>query len=323
MLGEIPLSGLSRERNSAEKIPAAITDVGCEREINEDRYAVIDSPAGRAWLVCDGMGGALGGELAAQLAIDAIRRALESNGTEESDEALRSSLEEANRIIVLRRQNPAFSAMGTTIVAALINGSELIISHAGDSRAYIVRGTETQQLTTDHTYVQELVERGAISQEEAMNHPQSHVLTKCLGADPRIEIETQPFWIWDTQAGEEQDILLLCSDGLYSLVADDEIAEIVNTNPPQDACVQLTELAKLRGGYDNITLAIVPLGGVLRDECPTGQRALKKKKVAKKQSGPQRQKRTLTAMQKVLVVMMLAVLGVLCAALFVVFGMGA
>ena len=98
MLGEIPLSGLSRERNSSERVPAAITDVGCEREINEDRYAVVDSPAGRSWLVCDGMGGALGGELAAQLAIDAIRRALESGSFEDGEEALRVSIEEANRI---------------------------------------------------------------------------------------------------------------------------------------------------------------------------------------------------------------------------------
>lgn len=320
MLGEIPLSGPSGERSSSEKIPAAITDVGCEREINEDRYAVVDSPFGRAWIVCDGMGGALGGELAAQLAIDAIRRSLESGSFDDSEEALRTAIEEANRIIVLRRQNPAFSAMGTTIVAVVLNGSDVAVAHAGDSRAYIVRGNEIQQLTTDHTYVQELVDRGTISQDESLTHPQSHVLTKCLGADPRIEIETNSFWLWDSEPGAEKDILLLCSDGLYSLVDDNEIAESVKTRSPQDACVHLTELAKTRGGYDNITLAVVPLEGALREECPSGKKEIKRK-TSRRQIVPLRPRRSLSTSQKVLVFMMLAVLGVLIAALFVVFGM--
>jgi protein phosphatase len=116
MLGDNPSLSSIEEDSSDRSVPAAITDIGCEREINEDRYAVIDSSVGRAWIVCDGMGGCLGGELAAQLAIDAIRRALESQDFDSSNEALRFSIEEANRIIVLRRQNPAFSSMGTTVV---------------------------------------------------------------------------------------------------------------------------------------------------------------------------------------------------------------
>ena len=320
MLGEIPLAGGVSERNSSENIPAAITDVGCEREINEDRYAVVDSPMGRAWIVCDGMGGALGGELAAQLAIDAIRRALESGNFDDSQEAIQNAIEEANRIIVLRRQNPAFSAMGTTIVAVLLNDSEVAVAHAGDSRAYVIRGDEIQQLTTDHTYVQELVDRGTISEQEALTHPQSHVLTKCLGADPRIEIETTMFWTWDKEPGAQNDILMLCSDGLYSLVDDQEIAEAVKTRTPQDACVHLTELAKTRGGYDNITLAVVPLEGTLKEECPGGAKQLKKKS-SLRQIQPQRPRRRLSTGQKVLVFLMLAVLGVLISALFIAFGM--
>ena len=171
-----------RGQPSSAEVPAAITDVGCERETNEDRYAVIDSPMGKVWLVCDGMGGCLGGELAAQLAIDAIRRGLESREFASTSEALLAAVEEANRVIVLRRQNPAFSGMGTTVVAAMICGDEVVIAHAGDSRAYLVRDKEIQQLTVDHTYVQDLVERGQISDEEALSHPQAHVLTRCLGA---------------------------------------------------------------------------------------------------------------------------------------------
>ena len=268
MLGQMsPLTGL-RGGRAQESIPAAITDIGCEREINEDRYAVMDSASGRAWIVCDGMGGTLGGELAAQLAIDSIRRALESRQYDSPTEALRSSIEEANRVIVLRRQNPAFSSMGTTIVGAFVHRDELVIAHAGDSRAYLVRNGSIQQLTVDHTYVQDLVDRGAIGAEEALSHPQAHVLTRCLGAEPRLEVDVQGFWIWDVTGDEPEDKLVLCSDGLYSLISDDEIADLVTKLTPQEACARLVEMAKARGGYDNITLAVLPLGGQLRDENP-------------------------------------------------------
>ncbi len=280
MLGDsYSMSGLGGAR-AEENIPAAITDIGCEREINEDRYAVIDSPSGRAWIVCDGMGGALGGELAAQLAIDAIRRAMESGDFESEAEALRVSIEEANRVIVLRRQNPAFSGMGTTVVGALMNDDRVMITHAGDSRAYLVRDGVLQQLTTDHTYVQDLVERGAITPEEALSHPQSHVLTRCLGAEPRLQLDVQEFWVWGVNEGEPEDKLVLCSDGLYGLVSDSEIADIVTKNSPQEACVQLIELAKSRGGYDNITLAVLPLNGQLREESARKEAPVKKKRTA-------------------------------------------
>lgn len=265
MLGD----SLSIQNNNTgrveENIPAAITDIGCEREINEDRYAVIDSASGRAWVVCDGMGGAMGGELAAQLAIDAIRRSLSSDN-DSCGEAISTAIEEANRVIVLRRQNPAFSGMGTTVVSAIVNEDEVVITHAGDSRAYLVRDGVLQQLTTDHTYVQDLVERGQVTPEEALSHPQSHVLTRCLGAEPRLQLDLQEYWIWESSENEPQDKLVLCTDGLYSLVSDQEIADVVSKNSPQESCAQLVELAKNRGGYDNITLAVLPLGGQLREE---------------------------------------------------------
>lgn len=265
-------------------IPAAITDIGCERDINEDRYAVIDSPTGRAWIVCDGMGGELGGELAAQLAIDAVRRSLESREFTNGIEAIRFAMEEANRVIVLRRQNPAFSAMGTTIVGTLIQGDEVVLCHAGDSRAYVVRDGAIQQLTVDHTYVQDLVDRGAISEEDAMSHPQSHVLTRCLGAEPRLELDTQTLWVWDVDEGEPEDRLVLCTDGLYSLVPDEEIAEIVSKFSPQESCVRLVETAKSRGGFDNITVAVLPLGGQLHEERSERSRLVAKAKSSKRRN---------------------------------------
>jgi len=258
--------------SSATELPAAMTDIGCEREINEDRYVVIDSPAGQAWIVCDGMGGTLGGELAAQLAVDSMRRSLSATQVAEPEMALTAAIQEANRVIVLRRQNPAFSSMGTTVVGAMIKGDEITIAHAGDSRAYLVRAGEVQQLTIDHTYVQDLVDKGLISHEESMTHPQAHVLTKCLGAEPRLEMDRQTYWIWETSQEEVKDYLVLCSDGLYSHVSDQEMGEIVVSATPQESCAKLVELARERGGYDNITVAIIPLDGKLDNQPPTKRR---------------------------------------------------
>ncbi len=251
-------------------IPAAITDTGCERDLNEDRYAVIESASGLAWLVCDGMGGTTGGELAAQLAIDGIRRDLEGLPQRPIAIALKSAILEANRIIVLRRQNQAFAQMGTTVVGAIFDGQELAIGHVGDSRAYLVRSGRIEQLTIDHTYVQELVDKGQIRPEEALSHPQAHILTRAIGSEPGLQVDIDRFWIWDIGATETPDLLLLCTDGLYSHVADVEIARIVSAQSPQAACVQLVELAKSRGGFDNITVAIVPLTGHLKREAPIG-----------------------------------------------------
>ncbi len=223
---------LSSEENTGQgefsqeddfSIPAAITDTGCERELNEDRYAVIESNSGIAWIVCDGMGGAMGGELAAQLVIDDLRRDLEQLPPRPPVVALKAATLEANRVIVLRRSNPAFASMGTTIVASMICDREVGICHAGDSRAYLVRNSAIQQLTTDHTFVQDLVDSGQIEIEEALSHPQAHVLTRCIGSEPGLKVDTSRYWIWDSEEGEKNDVLLLCSDGLYSLVSDGEI----------------------------------------------------------------------------------------------------
>lgn len=260
----------SYDEGPDSSVPAAITDTGCERDLNEDRYAVVECSSGLAWVVCDGMGGSTGGELAAQLAIDAIRRDLENLPARPPEQALRESIQEANRVIVLRRQNPAFREMGTTIVGVFFQGPQIVVGHAGDSRAYLVRDGAIQQLTVDHTYVQELVDRGEVRPEEALSHHQAHILTRCLGAEPALNLDTTRFWLSDAPDGERPDLLVLCTDGLYSLVTEAEIATAVSQESPQSACSKLVELAKSRGGYDNITLAVIPLAGQLRTEPPEG-----------------------------------------------------
>ncbi|MCO6432198.1 MAG: protein phosphatase 2C domain-containing protein [Deltaproteobacteria bacterium] len=288
-------------------IPAAITDTGCERQLNEDRYAVIESHSGLAWLVCDGMGGVTGGELAAQLAIDAIRRDLENLPPRSSDVALKGAILEANRIIVLRRQNRAFAGMGTTIVSAIFNGPELVLASVGDSRGYLIRDGAIQQLTTDHTFVQELVDKGQIRPEDALSHPQAHILTRCIGSEPGLDVETRKYWIWQVPDTEPTDYLLLCTDGLYSLVSEGEMANIIASNTPQRACVQLVETAKARGGYDNITCAIIPLGGQLKSEPPIGYKS--PPVAARNRAAPKKPKIQPASWGKLLV--MVAVLSVL------------
>lgn len=264
--------------DSEKLVPAALTDIGMERSVNEDRFDIIDSPSGSLWLVLDGMGGVAGGEFAAQLGIDAARRYIEEHGTEDVGVALAGVVEEANRVVVLRRQNQAYASMGTTIVGILMNEFSLALAHVGDSRAYVVRDGEAEQLTVDHTYVQELVERQEICQEDALTHPQSHILTKCLGLSNTLRVEPQRYWIWPTEEGAASDVIVLCSDGLYSLVTDQEIALIVSTMSPHHACEELIKAANTRGGYDNITVAVVPVCGHLRDEVPpTFERHIAKK----------------------------------------------
>lgn len=255
---------------STSSTPAALTDTGCARELNEDRFAVVDGPSGVAWLVCDGMGGVAGGELAAQLAIDAMRRELESSPPRKPEMALRIAILEANRVIVLRRQNPLFSSMGTTVVGALMKGNELALAHVGDSRAYLVRNGSIQQLTIDHTYVQQLVDSGQVNYEDALSHPQAHILTRAIGSDPALMVDQKRFWISSEPGDMGNDIIVLATDGLYSHVNDAEICESVSRRPTQAACSELVELAKERGGYDNITIAVIPLKGRLRESPPAG-----------------------------------------------------
>ena len=240
--------------------PAAISDRGVVRDLNEDRYAVISVDDTTVWVVCDGMGGVAGGDLAAQLAVDAIRRTVIRDTGEELLEIVKSSLLEANRVIVLRRQNPAFVNMGTTAVAFGVRDDEVVIANIGDSRAYWFSDTGLRQLTTDHTLVQTLVEHGELKIEDALNHPQAHVLTRCLGASTSPDIDILDMCLnFDGSSGS----LLMCTDGLYSLVTDEEISDIMSKNPPETACARLITLAKDRGGFDNITAAIIPVEGRL------------------------------------------------------------
>jgi protein phosphatase len=247
-------------------VPAALTDTGCERPKNEDRFLVLKANLGMGYFVFDGMGGEPGGEAAAQLSVDTVRSHFEKASGTDPAELLRESLESAHDVIALRRQNPKFSSMGTTAVAALCTGNQVVIASVGDSRAYYIAGGTTRQLTSDHTFVQQLVDQGHIKPEEALMHPQSHILTRCLGSAVGFGIDISRFWLTSSAQDNQQGALLLCSDGLYSLVAEPDLAAIVGAYSPLEACTKLIGLARERGGYDNITAVIIPLAGELCEE---------------------------------------------------------
>jgi len=250
----------------ATGVPAALTDTGCERPKNEDRFLVIKCALGMGYFVFDGMGGEPGGEAAAQLSVEAIRAYFErATGTDPAT-LLREAIMSAHDVIATRRQNPKFSSMGTTVVAALCCNSQVVVASVGDSRAYHISNGAAKQLTSDHTFVQQLVDQGHVRPEDALMHPQSHILTRCLGSEVGFGIDLTSFWLGQSSQNTSTDAILLCSDGLYSLVPDAVLATVVAGFSPLEACTKLIELAREKGGYDNITAIVIPISGDLRLE---------------------------------------------------------
>lgn len=258
--------------------PSAMSDIGCCRDINEDRYAVVTTSNSTTWIICDGMGGVAGGDLAAQLTIDSMRRILEQHADDlPADSVLKLAVEEANRVIVLRRQNPLFSKMGTTLVAVMEHEGQYDFVNVGDSRAYIIhKDNSITQVSRDHTIVQDLIDEGQLSREDALIHPHGHILTKCIGATPQISASCTTYWRDSQEDCKDPDTIVLCSDGLYSLVDEEELIEITNNYTPQESCARLVEIAKQRGGDDNITVITIPVVGILTKIAPINTRTTNK-----------------------------------------------
>ena len=223
---------------------AVASDTGRRRRRNEDNYVVAPPLFG----VADGMGGAQAGEVASQLAASA----LEAGDPEalEGTKRLDALIQEANRRIYDRAStDPTASGMGTTMTVALVEGMTVAIGHVGDSRAYLVRGEQMEQLTEDHSLVNELLKTGKLSEEEAQVHPQRSVITRAVGTDPDVDVDGF------TIDAEEGDVFLICSDGLSDMVEDEEILEVVHQNRDDlDRAVKgLVAAANRGGGEDNIT----------------------------------------------------------------------
>jgi PPM family protein phosphatase len=238
---------------------AAATDPGRRRRHNEDAY-VCEPPL---FAVADGIGGAQAGEIASELAA-AVLRDDSGDGTGDGEQRVDRLIQEANRRVYDRQtQDAAVSGMGTTMTVAFFDGNGVWIGHVGDSRAYLVRDGELEQVTEDHSLVAELVRSGKLSPEEAETHPQRSVVTRALGTDPDVDVDT--FRI-ESKPG---DLFLLCSDGLTSMVDDDTILEEIRRNRGDlhSAAKALVRAANRGGGEDNITVVffeIAPEGATER-----------------------------------------------------------
>lgn len=237
------------------------TDKGMVRANNEDNF-YIDEKRG-LFVVADGMGGHASGEVASNMAIDVIRdyfdgmqggRAAQFGRYQEkfSEETNRvgSAVKLANRVIYeAASTNPQWKGMGTTIAAVLLNGNRLSIAHVGDSRVYLVRAGSIEQLTDDHSVVYEQVRRELLTKEEAEKSEMRNILTRALGVHQDVEVD------FDEMTLMENDVLILCTDGLNTMISDDEMLSVVmSTKDPVEACNRLVDAANKNGGKDNVTV---------------------------------------------------------------------
>ncbi len=255
----------------------AKTDLGRVRENNEDKFEFYvpedeDTLAlkGAFYGVADGMGGHSAGQIASELALKTAIKTYYADSSPMLEESLKAALQSANALIFdTARAIADRQGMGTTMTALVLRGEEAFIAQVGDSRCYRLRDGKLQQMTEDHSWVNEQVKRGAMSREEAEFSPFKNVITRSLGNAPSVEVDVFPE---ELQVG---DVFLLCSDGLTGEVSDDEIRDALKKSPPSKAAWDLVELALEHGGRDNCTVLIVAVRDIVR---PDGSEAHPHKK---------------------------------------------
>jgi len=239
------------------------SDIGCLRQNNEDSFGYWEPEddeqflrKGRLAVVADGMGGYEGGQEASHLAVETLLEVYRDFGGDDPQAALVEALQAAHeQIREYSFAHPGLRGMGTTCTAAAIVQDSLYYVHVGDTRLYLIRDGQITRVTRDHSYVGRLVESGMISPEEAENHPQRNILTAALGTNPDL--------IMDSPGRPEplrpEDVLLICSDGLWGQVRDSEILDAVENKSAEQTGRKLIELARERGGPDNITVEVLRL----------------------------------------------------------------
>ncbi|MGH9769006.1 MAG: Stp1/IreP family PP2C-type Ser/Thr phosphatase, partial [Blastocatellia bacterium] len=263
----------------------AQTDVGMVRSGNEDNFLILDLSSGRSWTaseeepqdlltysqgyygtllaVSDGMGGALAGEVASRMAVETVRdrmlqlQAHEVYGKMPFHERLRLSIEEANILINGESQtNPAHKGLGATFTAVATIGNQVYFGQVGDSRAYLIRQEKIERITKDQSLVQQLIDAGQITEEEAETHSYRNVILQALGAHSNVNVEVSNLTLCNL------DTLVICSDGLSGKIHQEEIARVIHEAADfKSACQRLIDLANERGGEDNITVVIAQVSG--------------------------------------------------------------
>ena len=240
---------------------AILTDVGRQRTNNEDSFLYWEPDSGedfrrlgRLAIVADGMGGYEGGQEASRLAVETVRAIYEAASDGNLQNILLAGFTAAHENIQrYAEEHPEFHGMGTTCTALSLVRSQLLFAHIGDSRLYRDHAGTLTRLTRDHSYVGRLVETGVVRSEDAESHPQRHILTAALGSGRELYPDTpqQPL------ALERGDTLILCTDGLWSLVSEHELANVVRGNTPAESCLALVKMALERGAPDNVTVLVL------------------------------------------------------------------
>ncbi len=240
---------------------ASLSHIGRVRQRNEDALGHFEPPEkavregkGSMFVVADGMGGHRGGEIASKLAVDTILSSFYASKDDDTLPSLQQAFSDANKVIIEKsHEDVSLFGMGTTCTAMVIKKDTAYFAHVGDSRAYVLRDGELEQLTEDHSLVGEMVRSGILSEEDARHHPRRNVITRSLGTHEETPADT-PASPMRLAAG---DVFLLCSDGLTSLVDPGEIKAILASNPPRKTCDELVDLANEKGGKDNITVQVI------------------------------------------------------------------
>jgi len=236
---------------------AARTDAGCQRQRNEDNFYV--SPDQRVFAVADGMGGAVGGAKASKLAVEAIEAQWVNNPPNMGDEEaittwLMDAVNHANDAVWHEAEEDAtVRGMGTTVVVAVQSDSDFIqIAHVGDSRAYLLRDGKPLLLTNDHSVVQEMVRAGRLTEEQARINPYKNLITRCLGHEEKVEVDHTPVDV------RPRDWIVLCSDGLPTVLRDEQICDVVSKKEePDNVCDELVKQTLDGGAPDNVTVVAI------------------------------------------------------------------
>ncbi len=236
----------------------AKTDKGHVRDSNQDAYAVGEFSDEVVWaVVCDGMGGAAGGNIASALAVKVISDKINVSYREQMRDSsiknmLDSALNAANvEVFDMAESKQELNGMGTTVVCAIVKDGQAYIAHAGDSRAYILKNGKISQITTDHSMVQDLLDKGKITSEQALNHPNKNIITRAVGVDENIEIDFNQIDL------DDDTTLLLCTDGLSNYVSNEEILELTGDGKHYAFADRLVNKANENGGGDNITAVVI------------------------------------------------------------------
>lgn len=227
------------------------SDAGNVRELNEDYASFIEDERFKIYLVADGMGGHNAGEIASKLAVKSIIRYLLEHSEEDENLLLNAVKYANNEIYEISQKNDKCKGMGTTITGCFIKGDMIQVVNVGDSCCFSIKDNEIKKVTKDHSWVQELIDAGAITEEEGRVHPKKNIITRALGTNSSVKID-----IFNIDK-RESSMFLLCSDGLSNEVRKEEMIEIVNKCKDfNEACEKLVDLAKSRGGKDNITVLL-------------------------------------------------------------------